>query len=484
MGQRSVSGEYHSFWDYHMSYLQRKSTPTQVAHRILAAIAVSMPQEWFAPVVQQDVLDQAMASTERYRQGKPLSPMDGVFMAFKEDQAIKGYISTGGTTFLNKNNPSAEDSTPIARLRAAGVIVVGHTRMQEIGWDTFSINPNSGTPRNPYRLGSSCGGSSGGSAAAVAAGLVPAALGGDGGGSVRIPAAFCGAYGLKPTCGRVSGFGGLGFGASVGVTGPIAATADDMTMVFSIIQGPDAKDEKTLLPPPLDLSDYNKTSSLAGLTIGIVPKWHAEVLEPVIVDQLQKMLAYLQSLGAKVVEIELEHMDIARIAHSITISSEMNSSIRRFPKNLHEMLPVNRVLAALVNECTPTDYIRAQQIRTQMIKQMEVIFAGVDLIMTPTTAILALDFPEGCFEKGMMAGARTFNCTQFCNLANFTGIPAVSVPAGFHGEKPVAVQFMAPWFEDALLCRMAKVCEQAPNMERRRAPYSYHANFLPNGAKM
>ncbi|ORX61958.1 amidase signature enzyme [Hesseltinella vesiculosa] len=484
VSKRSPSYGYYSFWDYHMSYSKRETTPTDVAQHLIQAVEASAQHEWLRPIVKEDILRQAAASTERYNQGKPLSAMDGVFMAFKEDEAIKGYIATSGSTFLNKDNPSLDDATPIARLRAAGVIVVGQTRMQEFGWDTFGINPNSGTPRNPYKLTSSCGGSSSGCGGIIAGGVVPSALGGDGGGSIRIPSSFCGVYGLKPTVGRVSGYGSMGVCPSVGVTGPLGITADDMTMVLSIISGPDAKDEKTLLQPPLDLTIYNQTESLADLTIGIMPNWNKECLEPAIVVQLEKVLAHLKTLGAKVVEIEIKNTELARHAQMITISSEMNSFIRRFPDNHNDLLASNRAMMALLDQSTPTDYVKAQQIRTIVIKEMEDIFKEVDVIMTPTTAILAFDFPEDCFDIGMLSGGRTGNCTQFTGLANFTGIPAVAVPAGFDNEKPVSVQFFAPWYEEAQLCRLAKVCESAPGIERRCAPHSYHGNFLPKNATL
>ncbi|KAI8332840.1 amidase signature domain-containing protein [Chlamydoabsidia padenii] len=475
---RSKSSTFLSFWDYHEKYLDQSLTPTQVANRVIASIEASAAHEWVQPVDKEDILRQAAASTERYKNKQHKSQLDGIFMVFKEDQFIKDRVTTAGTTFLNKDAPAVHDSTPVNNLRDAGVIIVGHARMNEIGWDTFSVNPNSGTPRNPYNLTCSSGGSSGGSAAAVAGGLVPISLGGDGGGSIRIPSSFCGVYGLKPTAGRVSGYGASGFGPSVGVIGPIATTADDLALSFSIISGADKNDPKTLVQPPFSLKDYNKTDSLEGLTIAVLPEWNKEVEVPAMVDHITTFVDHFKKLGANIVEIDIKDIDIARAAHSITISSEMNSFARRFPENHKDWLPYTRVMMALTNEATTADYVRAQQVRGMMMAQMEKIFESVDVIIAPVTGIQALDLPEGSLEHGLMDFKNTVQCTKFASLANFTGIPALSVPSGFNNDKPVGVHFMAGWYNESLLLRIAKVCEQAPGIERRKPKVSYSDDHL------
>ncbi|CAO3594588.1 unnamed protein product [Absidia cylindrospora] len=479
---RSVSSVFLSFWDYHEKYLSQELTPTQVAARVIESAAASQEHEWIQPVDKEDVLRQAAASTERYQNNQPKSQLDGVFMVFKEDQNIQGRVNTSGTTFLNKGNPATYDSTPIHKLREAGVIILGHSRMQEIGWDTFSINPNSGTPKNPFQLTSSSGGSSGGSAAAVAGGLVPIALGGDGGGSVRIPASFCGLYGLKPTAGRVSGYGGSEVSTSVGVVGPIATTVDDLALSFSIISGPDEKDPKTLVQPPFSLTDYNKTDSLEGVTIAVVPEWNKEVEVTAMVDHITSFVEHFKSLGADIVEIDIKDSELARAAHSLTISSEMNSFARRFPEHRTDFLPYTRAMMSLVNESKTSDYVRAQQVRGAMMTQMEDIFGKVDLIITPVTSIQALDFPEGSLENGMIDATSTSNCVKFASLANFTGIPAINVPSGFSNDKPVSVHFMANWYNESLLFRVAKICELAPGIERRKPKVFYSSRHLESAS--
>lgn len=173
-----------SFWDYHEAYSRLKTTPTQVAQRLLEQLKKRQAMHWMRFIVK-DVVAQADASTERYKQGAPLSQMDGVFVAIKEEIDIKGLETKVGTCFINDGKPAIEDSTLVVKLRKAGAIVVGSTVMNELGWDTFTVNPNTGMPKNPYGELHSCGGSSGGCSGSVAGGLFPVTIGADGGGSVR-----------------------------------------------------------------------------------------------------------------------------------------------------------------------------------------------------------------------------------------------------------------------------------------------------------
>lgn len=259
----------------------------------------------------QDILKQANESTERYKLNKPLSQLDGVFVAVKEELDIQGLETKVGTCFINNGTPATEDATLVSKLRKAGAIIIGSTVMNELGWDTFTVNPNTGMPRNPYDTVRTCGGSSGGSGGVVAGGLVPVAIGADGGGSIRIPSAFCGLYGLKTTYARVSGYGGATVDPTLGSYGPMAATADDMALTYSIIAGADPKDANSLLQPPVHLKDYDNYLDLSDLKIAITPDWSENVSEPAIVEKLEFFKNYLQKLGATFVEIEIPDLDIS-----------------------------------------------------------------------------------------------------------------------------------------------------------------------------
>jgi Asp-tRNA(Asn)/Glu-tRNA(Gln) amidotransferase A subunit family amidase len=225
-------------FDYAQAYRNGETTPEEVAKKIMDAIdssnAANPPLRAVVTTSRAEVMQQARAATERIKLGKPLSIFDGVPVAVKDELDMTPYPTTVGTSFLGKA-PATEDATAVARMRAAGALLVGKTNMHEIGINVTGLNPNLGTARNPYNTGHFTGGSSSGSAAAVAAGLAPVALGADGGGSIRIPASFCGVFGLKATFGRVSEFGAAPLCWSVAHVGPLAGTATVMALAFAII---------------------------------------------------------------------------------------------------------------------------------------------------------------------------------------------------------------------------------------------------------
>jgi Asp-tRNA(Asn)/Glu-tRNA(Gln) amidotransferase A subunit family amidase len=226
------------------------------------------------------------------------------------------YPTTVGTRFLG-GSPAREDATVVARLRAAGALLVGKTNMHEIGIGVTGLNPHSGATRNPHDPSHFSGGSSGGSAAAVAAGLCPVALGADGGGSIRIPSAFCGQVGLSPTYARVSSFGSAPLAWTVDHYGPIAGSALDAALAYAVLAGPDPRDPCTLRQPPVTLDTFDDVD-LRGLILGVYRPWF-EHASPAMVEGCSKLLKDLEQMGAEVREIEIPELDAARIAHLVTI---------------------------------------------------------------------------------------------------------------------------------------------------------------------
>ncbi|KAG1447484.1 hypothetical protein G6F56_009245 [Rhizopus delemar] len=433
-----------SFWDYHDAYTTFKTTPTKVAESLLVKLEESKSLNYMR-FLCKDILQQAEKSTLRYKSGTPLSQLDGVFVSVKEEVDIQGLETKAGTSFLNDGNPAPHDATLVKKLRKAGAIVVGSTVMNELGWDTFTVNPNTGIPKNPYKKGlHSCGGSSGGSGGCVSSGLFPFSIGADGGGSVRIPSAFTGLYGLKTTWSRVSSCGGVALDPSVGVYGPLAATADDMTIAYSVIAGPDPNSSYTLLQPPVNLNGYNNTD-LSDLTIAVVPEWNRLVKDHAILERLNQMQVFLKKQGARIVEIDIPDLDIAH-----------------------------------TGALDPRDYVRAQQIRTRMMNHLSGYFheQKIDSILTPTTAILSPEIPEKALSYGMANAKLTIASMTYAVLANFTGIPAVTVPAGYHNDLPIGLQFMASWWNEALLCRIAKTVEKVSGFERKRPEQHWFAENI------
>ncbi len=208
-GSRPGSFQFATVLHYADAYKNGKITPSEIAERVIEAVADGKsgdrPLNAITNSIADEIYEQADASSKRHKAGNPLGPMDGVPVAVKEEINVVPYPTTLGTSFIKK--VAKYDATIVARLRAAGAIIIGKANMHEIGIGVTGFNPNTGTIRNPYNLDHYPGGSSSGSGAAVASGLVPVALGADGGGSIRIPASLCGVVGLKSTYTRVSSYG-------------------------------------------------------------------------------------------------------------------------------------------------------------------------------------------------------------------------------------------------------------------------------------
>jgi Asp-tRNA(Asn)/Glu-tRNA(Gln) amidotransferase A subunit family amidase len=374
-----------------------------------------------------------------------------------------------GTGFLEKT-PVAEDSTVAMRLRATGAIVAGKTNMQELGMGVTGLNSHHGVCRNPYDPGHYTGGSSSGSSAALAAGLGIGSICADGGGSIRIPASLCGIVGLKPTYGRISMRGNSPLCWSVEHIGPIATTAVDTAILYSAIAGPDPADPATLRQPPFILPDMDNTD-IHDLTLGIFPAWfnHAD---PEIVSICQSLIKQLENMGVKVREISLSGLESGRVAHTITIASEIANGTERYYKDHHHEYGLDlRLNMAMARMFSSLDYVKSQQVRTRMLAEFKRVFEEVDIILTPATGIAAPSIPELKLPEGESNLTELFEIMRFVFPANLTGLPAISFPAGYTKTGlPVGMQAIGKaWHEDTLL-RLASVAE---TVVERKAPMVY-----------
>lgn len=224
------------------------------------------------------------------------------------------------------------------------------------------------------------------------------------------------------------------------------------------------------------LKDYDKTDSLEGINIAIVPDWNAKTVEPDILSQLQFFAKHFEKLGANIIELQTPplDMDLVKRAHIVTICAEMNNYARTFsPSQQGQFLPHTRLMMAISRHITGSDYLRAQQIRTAAMKKLCELFKGgtsnnkIDMILMPTTAIQTPEIPEKALSHGLSNTTLTTHTMSFVTLASFTGIPALSFPAGFIQDRPIGLQLVAEWWNEALLLRMAKVCESVPGVERK-----------------
>jgi Asp-tRNA(Asn)/Glu-tRNA(Gln) amidotransferase A subunit family amidase len=469
---------YSTVQDYARAYREGKITPENVAHRVLEAVvssnAAEPPLRAIIAMLSEDVLKQARESTRRIQEGRALSVFDGVPVAVKDEVDMLPYPTTVGTAFLGKS-PCKQDSTVVARMRAAGALLIGKANMHEIGFGVTGLNPHHGTPRNPYAPDHFTGGSSSGPGAAVAAGLCPAAIGADGGGSIRIPASFCGVVGLKPTFGRVSEYGAAPLCWSVAHLGPLAATATDAALAYSIMAGPDPRDPNSLRQPLPTLAGWDKLD-LSGLKMGVYWPWFRHATSD-MVSACEAMLHKFESMGAELREVVIPDLEAARIAHTITIAGEMVTSLDRYyADHYHEYGADVRINLALARNFTTQDFVQSQQVRTRLIANFARALEQVDVIMTPATALPAPLIPQSALPEGESDLSTLMEIIRFATPANLTGLPAISFPVGYNDiNLPLGMQAIGrPWQEPTLL-RLALAAERVVD---RKPPELYY-RILP-----
>jgi len=333
------------------------------------------------------------------------------------------------------------------------------------------LNPHHGTACNPYNTGHFTGGSSSGSAAAVAAGLVPIALGADGGGSIRIPASFCGVFGLKATFGRVSELGAAPLCWSVAHVGPLAGTASDMALAYAVICGPDLRDPNSLHQPLPTIEGWDQLN-LRGFKLGFYKEWFQHA-DPEVVAACENMLKRFSDMGAEIREIVIPDLELNRIAHTVTILSEMVQAMSyTYPAHHREHGLDVRLNLALGRAFNAQDYLLAQRARTRIINNFNHALEEVDMILTPTTAIPAPEIKKGALPDGESDLSTTAEIMRFVTSANMTGLPAASFPVGYTTKGlPIGMQAIGRAWQESNLLRLAVNAEQA--LERQKPQVHY-----------
>lgn len=443
-----------------------------MAARCLAAIQRTdegpLPIRAFISVLEDDLYGQAEASSERHATGEPLGLLDGIPIAVKDEVDQTPHPTTVGTAFLGQRR-ATDDAAIVARLRRAGALLVGKTNMHEIGINPNGQNVHHGLCRNPYDRTRDAGGSSSGSAAAVAAGICPVAIGADGGGSIRIPAAHCGLVGLKPTFGRISEHGAAPLTWSMGHLGPIGATVADCAAVYAAGAGPDPHDPHSLNQPPPTLAGW-ALDHLDGVRLGVCRPWFEHASDEVV-SANETLLSRLVDAGATMVPLDIPELDEMRVAHAIIILSEMAASMAAHIEQRRRFAPAVRLNLAIGRSFSASDYIFAQRMRTRALRIFDTLYDQADAIVTPATGRVAADIPAGAWPHGWSDLSTETEIMRFVFPANLTGLPAISFPAGYADSGlPVGMQVMARHWQEALLLRIANVAQRRIE---RRAPADY-----------
>ncbi|CAK7330349.1 unnamed protein product [Dovyalis caffra] len=392
------SFRYWKIRDYAHAYRSNIITPAMVAERIISVIEEFNKKKPPMPLLisfdPEVVRKQAAASTKRFEEGNPISILDGIFIAIKDDIDLHPHPSKGGTTWMHEVRSVEEDAVSVSRLRSCGVIFVGKANMHELGMGTTGNNPNYGTTRNPHAVDRYTGGSSSGPAAIVGSGLCSAALGTDGGGSVRVPSSLCGVVGLKTTYGRTDMRGSLCDSGTVEIIGPIASSVEDVMLVrytckvktwawlmfeigfleqlisvYSAILGSHPADRISMNPSPPclpKLSTHDGMDALASLRLGKYTAWFNDVHSTDVSDKCEDILNLLsRTHGCEMVEIVIPEMQEMRTAHLVSIGSEfLNSLIPDIEDGKGVRLSYDsRTSVGLFQSFSASDYITAQCIR-------------------------------------------------------------------------------------------------------------------------
>ncbi|EXC28052.1 Fatty acid amide hydrolase [Morus notabilis] len=386
--------------------------------------------------------------------GVPISSLDGVLIAIKDEIDCKPYPTTGGTKWLHKQRPCKDDACCVKRLRSCGAILVGKTNMHELGAGTSGINPHYGATRNPYDRNKISGGSSSGSAAVVAAGLCPVALGVDGGGSVRMPAALCGVVGFKPTFGRVPHSGVLPLNWTVGMVGILADTVEDAFIVYAAISGELPSHQSTIMPR-VHFPLLNSPPPISNIKLAKYDEWFNDCSDDIRICCSDVVKKLEKHCGWKTIGVTIPEIEVMRLAHYLTIGSECTTALSTHLEKLDfaELGWDARVALAVYGSFSSKEYIKAQKIRNRQIQFHEKIFAQADVIVAPTTGVTAYPIFDDALRTGELDYINGAALVRYSISGNFLGYPAVTIPVGYDKlGLPIGLQFIGrPWSEATLI---------------------------------
>ena len=449
-------------------YARKKFSPVEAARACIAQIERhDKPINAMCGLHAEEALAQARASEKRWAKGKPSGPLDGVPLLIKDILLVKGWPTLRGSKTVDPNQRWDNDAPSVARLRENGAVFIGQTTTPEFGWKGVTDSPLTGITCNPWDLSKTPGGSSGGSSAALAAGYAPLALGTDGGGSIRIPAAFTGTFGLKPSFGRVPAWPLSPFG-TVAHVGPMTRTVADAALMMNVIAQPDARDWHSLF---YDGRDYTAKlgKSLKGLRAAYSPRlgFDGTAVDPEIARLVKKAVKVLGSLGAHVEEIDPGFEDPAACFRVLwwsgarALAGQMSKEQKRL---------LDPGLADVVEQAMAIsldDYLNAVKQRGALGTQMRTFMERYDLLLTPALPIPA--FKAGRLSPADDGTGKWVDWTPFSYPFNLTQQPAGSVPCGFtESGLPAGLQIVGRMFDDATVLRACNAYEQAVDWVNRR----------------
>jgi aspartyl-tRNA(Asn)/glutamyl-tRNA(Gln) amidotransferase subunit A len=413
----------------------------------------------FITITADQARSRARQLDDELKNGADRGPLHGIPIAYKDLFYTKGVRSTNGSKIFADFVPSY-DATVVQKLEAAGAISIGKLNQHEMAYGITSTNPHYGAVRNPHNPEHIPGGSSGGSGVTVADGTVFCGMGSDTGGSIRIPAAFCGTVGLKPTFGRVSRHGCFALGLTLDHMGPLTRTVRDAALILNVIAGADPEDEATVNRPPERFDPVNG-ASLRGVRVGVPENYYNERLDPEVASAYRRALESAESAGAVMVPVTIpDPVGLTAIARTILLaeaSAVLAPYLSRredFGSDVMSLLDQGSLLPA-------TAYVNSQRIRRQLIREYNKLWTRADVIFAPATPGPAPRIGQRTVTLGGEEEDARLAATRFNRGINVLGWPAMSIPCGSSGNLPVGLQIIGkPWGERAMIaCAAAMEAE-------------------------
>ena len=459
---------------------RRQLSPVDYVRTVLAAIEASQETiNAFVTVTPDEALESAQVAEDAVAKGRSLGPLHGVPVSVKDLVAVGGHYNKQGS-LLFAETVADHDAPAVARLKAAGAIVVGKTTTPEFGHKGLTDCPLTGITRNPWDLSRTPGGSSGGASAAVAAGLAPLAVGTDGAGSIRGPAASAGIVGLKPTRGRVPHEARGDPFANQSYTGPMTRTVGDAAMMLDVMAGPDACDPWSLAQGQAAPCPALVGNDLKGLTIGFVEKMANPEIDPEVAANTTAALAVYEDLGARIEPIP-DGFDWAEPAGRVLYQSAFHVMIEAMTPDQRDLLTPSLVtFGEWGGAFSLADRTDAEAARGDLYQRVQTLFSTYDVLMSPTTAcpplLAEFDATSDVVINGKPCGITRQSWTAYQYPFNLTGNPALSVPSGFtESSLPTALQIIGPWWSDHKVLRLGAILERTRPWADKRPPAANRA---------
>jgi aspartyl-tRNA(Asn)/glutamyl-tRNA(Gln) amidotransferase subunit A len=440
---------------------EKQISPVEVTEAILDRVEKYNPQvNAYIKVNADQAMESAKQAELDIMKGRYRGALHGIPMALKDIFYVKGEVATMGSK-IHKDFVADYDATVVSKLKEAGVVFTGTLNMHEYAWGGTNNNPHFGPCRNPWNLETIPGGSSGGSGAAVAADMTIASLGTDTGGSIRIPASFCGIVGLKPTHGRVSKYGVFPLSWSLDHIGPMTKTVTDAAIIMEVIAGYDKNDPTTIDIPTASYTDY-LSEDIKGLVIGINEEYYFKDVDRGVEKWVRDGIETLKAMGVEVKTVSIPSIKHSYFSEMMTILGEASAihhnNLKKRSQDFGEDVRLSLELGEIPSA---VDYVQAQQMRRNLIHDFDQVFKSIDLLIAPTIPFTAPIIGQATTMINDQKTSVFDNLIRFQSPSNLTGLPSLTLPCGLSKGMPVGMQLIGKAFREEILLKVAYAFERS-----------------------